>query len=359
VDYNVTYRKKDKALQCIISYKDGGKWKQKSKQGFKTQKEYKPWIEEMVKNLSETIEYIDPNMSGTTVDELYKAFIKHSELYKEINTVINYESSYKHFKKIKDYKVVDVGTLEIQECIDDMIKKSYTPTTINNYTAKIRIMFGYAITPLKIIKNNPFTDVKPLSEDKTKNEIKALTEAGLRDLLSKIKNTKHYIISLIVSTCGLRIGEALGLKWSDIDEKELMLNISKQWKIIKKDPVVYGYGPVKSKNSNRQVPIPVSTMAELLKYKKDCPVDISNRIIAYKNTTGTCATLKNTYDSINYNISIHDLRHTYASKLVANGVDFKTVAELIGDTVEMVIKTYSHFTPDMMESAKKAVNNIF
>ncbi|WML35385.1 Arm DNA-binding domain-containing protein [Clostridium sp. OS1-26] len=39
MDYNITWRKKDKGWQCIISYKDStGKWKQKSKQGFKTQK---------------------------------------------------------------------------------------------------------------------------------------------------------------------------------------------------------------------------------------------------------------------------------------------------------------------------------
>jgi len=56
---------------------------------------------------------------------------------------------------------------------------------------------------------------------------------------------------------------------------------------------------------------------------------------------------------------VHDLRHTYASRLVANGVDFKTVAELMGDTVQMVISTYSHFTKDMMDKAQIAVNNIF
>ena len=360
MDYKISYRKKDKGLQCIISYKDSlGKWKQKSKQGYKTQKEYKPWIEETVKNLSETIQYINPDMSGTTVDELYKAFINHIELYKEINTVISVEVAYKHFEKIKDYKVTDVTILEVQECVDEMVKKKLASSTINTYTSKIRTLFNYAVKPLKIIKDNSFADIKPLPEDKTKEEIKALTPTELTDLLGKIKNKKYYIISLIASTCGLRIGEILGLKWSDIDERELILTINKQWKIIKKKPVVYGFGSVKSKNSNRQVPVPASTMAELLKYKKEYPINISNRIVAYKNGMGTCTNLKNVYMSIGYDISVHDLRHTYASRLVANGVDFKTVAELIGDTVQMVINTYSHFTPDMMENAKKAVNNIF
>ena len=37
---------------------------------------------------------------------------------------------------------------------------------------------------------------------------------------------------------------------------------------------------------------------------------------------------------------------------------FKTISELIGDTVEMVIKTYSHFTEDMFESAQDRINKI-
>lgn len=44
--------------------------------------------------------------------------------------------------------------------------------------------------------------------------------------------------------------------------------------------------------------------------------------------------------------------------LIKNGFDFKTISELIGDTVEMVIKTYSHFTTDMFESAQNRINKI-
>lgn len=359
MDYNITFRKKDKSLQCILSYKDStGTWKQKTKQGFKTQKEAKPWVNETVKKLSQTVEYINPDMSGTTVDELYKVYLAHVELYRESNTVINIETAYKHFEDIKNDKVTAVNILKIQECIDTMVKKGLNPSTINNYITKLSVMFNYAVTPLKIIKNNPFDRIKPLTTNKENKKIKALTKAQSDDLLSKLKNIKYYLISLIACTCGLRIGEIIGLTWADIDEKGLMINVNKQWKIIKK-PRTYGYGPTKSKNSNRDVPVPATTMAEIIKYKNEYPIDISGRLFPYANTCATAGNLAERYKSIGYDISVHDLRHTYASRLVANGVDFKTVAELIGDTVDMVIKTYSHFTPDMMESAKKAVNNIF
>ena len=41
MQFNTTIRRKDKGYQCIVSYKEGNKWRQKSKQGFATQKEAK------------------------------------------------------------------------------------------------------------------------------------------------------------------------------------------------------------------------------------------------------------------------------------------------------------------------------
>ncbi|MCD3297142.1 Arm DNA-binding domain-containing protein, partial [Clostridium botulinum] len=62
MDYNITYRQKDKGWQFIISYKDNmGKWKQKSKQGFKTKKDAKPAAEKMLKELKNTTKNVPVN----------------------------------------------------------------------------------------------------------------------------------------------------------------------------------------------------------------------------------------------------------------------------------------------------------
>lgn len=361
MDYNVTYRKKDKGLQCIISYKDSlGKWRQKSKQGFKTQKESKDWIEDIVNELEGTIKYIDPDMKNITLDDLFQMFMKHAEIHREAATLNNYDVAYKNMEKIKSKKVTDIRKLDAQECVDEMIKKKISHSTVSTYLSRINVFFGYAISPLRIIKDNPFSNVTvPQSKEAKLKKVKALTEAELNDLLSKIKYKPYYVISLIAATCGLRIGEILGLTWADIDEANSVMNINKQWKVVKRSPKTYGFGTVKSKNSNRIVPIPLNTLKALMQYKRDFPIDISGRIFAYKRTDSVCTNLIKAYKRVGYIISVHDLRHTYASRLVANGVDFKTVAELIGDTVQMVISTYSHFTKDMMNRAKIAVNNIF
>ena len=53
------------------------------------------------------------------------------------------------------------------------------------------------------------------------------------------------------------------------------------------------------------------------------------------------------------------MRHTYATTLLANGLDVKTVASLLGDDVNTVINTYIHFTDEMRLRAADKVANIF
>ena len=49
------------------------------------------------------------------------------------------------------------------------------------------------------------------------------------------------------------------------------------------------------------------------------------------------------------------LRHAYATYCIQQGFDFKTVSELIGDTLDMVMRTYAHVNTDMRDHAKKVL----
>lgn len=100
MDYNITYRQKDKGWQFIISYKLNGKWKQKSKQGFKTKKEAKPFAEKMLKEIKKS--YTNNNNKLTintslTLSELNKNFIDHIKLYAEFNTLKGYITAQSSF----------------------------------------------------------------------------------------------------------------------------------------------------------------------------------------------------------------------------------------------------------------------
>ena len=329
MDYNVTYRKKDKGIQFIISYKDSkGKWKQKSRQGFKTQKEAKPIITQIIKQLEKDLELrsnLNSDLEGITFKEYYMAFIEHQKLYKEFNTIQHYKATFNAFSKLNEYAVIKIKSSDIQKCVDKFVENGYSENSIKGFLSSIHYAFNYAIKKEKIILNNPVQDID-FKISKSKNNKTALTKKETNDLLDKIKNKKLHLISMIAAKCGLRISEILGLTWSDIDTKNSMLIVNKQWKMDKNGQ--YNFGEVKGKNSIRKVPMPKDLMKEFKIYKSEQKIlNLNDRIFDYNSRESISATLCNTYKKNGYKISVHELRHTYA-----------------------------HVTQDMLDKAKKIIN---
>lgn len=359
MQYNITYRQKDKGWQYIISFKENGKWKQKSKQGFKTKRMAQMAADKRLEELKEEWKnnlQISREYEGITFKQFANIFLEHEALYKEPSTIKNYGFAIKKYKDLYDMPMQQITTLHIQECTDNLVKEGINPATIKSYVGRIKTLFSRAVEPYKIISESPAKHIATPKEIK-KEEIRALTKTQLNDLLGKIKNRKFYIASLLAATCGLRLGEILGLTWNDIDFINSTLTVNKQWKRLKNNK--WGFGVVKSSNSNRTVPIPPKTLGELGRYKKEAVTDINNRIILYTAKTNFSSEIVLAYKKIGYDISIHDLRHTYATMLIGNGVDFKTAAKLLGHDVKETMNTYSHVTDDMLYRATSAVNNIF
>ncbi|MFL0194249.1 tyrosine-type recombinase/integrase [Clostridium sp. WILCCON 0269] len=361
MDYNVTYRKKDKGVQFIISYKDAnGKWKQKSRQGFKTQKEAKPIINKIIQQLEKDLDLqskLNSKLQGITLKEYHKAFVEHQKLYKEHNTIEHYKATFNAFSELDNYEMIKIKNYDIQRCVDELVKNDYSESSIKGFLSSLHYAFNYAIKKEKIMLENPVKDIDFKVEKNKKTKI-ALTKKQTEDLLSRIKNKKLHLISMVAAKCGLRISEILGLTWNDIDTKNSMLIVNKQWKIDKKGQ--YNFGEVKAKNSIRKVPIPKDLMKEFKIYRSEKKIlDLSDKIFHYSSREAMSATLCNTYRNAGYKISVHELRHTYATMLIANGLDFKTTANILGHDVKQTMDTYAHVTDDMINNARRIINEIF
>ncbi len=359
MEYNITYRQKDKGWQFIISYKEHGKWKQKSKQGFSTKKEAKPFAEKALKELKKAYKtestILNESYDSITFKELTINFIEHSKLYKEYNTVRSYKNYANAFKALNDVKVIDINRTTIQKVVDSLVTTKLSSTTIKEYLKRSTLFFKYYIENYDPNYTNPINNIAlPKIEKKTVK--KALTKQELDLLLNELKliNYDFYIISLLAATCGLRAGEILGLTWNDIDQINSTISINKQWKRL--DKQIYGFGMLKSNNSNRVIPIPRKSLQELKAYHLTSIVDVNNRILPFNE--GKIYSLNRKLKSI-AGISIHELRHTYATLLIGNGIDFKTAAEILGHDVDQLIKTYSHVTNDMMAKATNTIAKIF
>lgn len=98
LEYNFTYREKDKGFQVILSYKDSkGRWKQKSKQGFKTKKLAKIAGDKLLDEVKEKTasEIIDEALEGITFKQLADLFMKENEPLLEYETILVYQSALK------------------------------------------------------------------------------------------------------------------------------------------------------------------------------------------------------------------------------------------------------------------------
>lgn len=359
MQYNITYRKKDGGWQYIISFKEGEKWRQKSKQGFRTRGLAKVAADERIEKMKEDHKLkktLDSSLQDMTFEEFMNMYIEHKETHREYSTVRSIRYSWNKFSNLNDMAIKDITSLHTQNCVDEIVREGLSYNTIKSYVALMNGAFNYAIDK-KIIKDNPMQGLI-FPDDKSFEKIKALDKWEFEDLLSKVKNKRYRMIAMIAGTCGLRIGEIIGLTWDCIDFENSTMTVNKQWKEIERGK--WGFGPVKRKNSNRTVPIPPKTLKELARYKSEIPTHISNRIfyqnVSIKNLGQNIAT---SFKEAGYDITVHELRHTYATLLIANGVDFKTVAKLMGHDVEQTLKTYSHVTDEMMNKATNTLKTIF
>ncbi len=357
MQYNIIYREKNGGWQYIISYKLNGKWRQKSKQGFPLNRKGKQQAKDAaIKELDnlKSNPQISSDLEGATFGKLREIYIQHCKLYyKAFKSIESADIALRKFKELDDIEFTKIKVSDIQGVIDSFIKDKLKPNTIITYFKYLRIMFNYVKEQYGIVPNIKLKDVKlPKPEESTK---RALTIKETQDVLNMFRDTPEYLFVFLAIKTGMRKGEILGLTWNDIDLQNRIIRINKQWKKDKNN--VYDFGDLKGKNSYRDLPVSKKVINEILKYRKVININGGNdRVIKleYNQYRKINRKLKKRFD-----ISIHELRHTYATKLISNGMDFKTAALFLGHDVRQTEKTYSHVNKDMLESARKLIDILF
>jgi integrase len=205
--------------------------------------------------------------------------------------------------------------------------------TVNNEINTLSNFFNYAIEN-GFLQINPAIKIKKLNELK---RIKTLSDEQIYKLIGsfKSKSIKDLISFLIFTGC--RKGEALNLKWDDVDLQNGIISI-------------------KATKTNEDRRIPVS---EVLK-KLLMNMDRTSEYVFARNGKRIKHFYKSFYSACGKlglkDFHIHDLRHVFASKMVMNGTSLYITGELLGHKTPNMTKRYSHLVP---ETLKKAVDEAF
>ena len=299
-------------------------------------------------------------------------------------------SSYDRFKNtIKIYiipnlgflQVKNVSTDDIQNLLNKLVTKGLSYSSIKKIYEAINACFKYAVEKDVLIKNPTTSVLLPSQKAFDNTEIIYFNEEELKRLKDEMFRTYsigshvyvyNYAYILILNT-GLRIGEALALKWSDVDFKSKTLHVKRNVVMTKKrnenNVAEGGYNikiqdTVKSKSSNRIIPINENALDALnhLKEKKG----LTDFVIINSKHKQTLPTLfTRTFVNIQKNAKfkqttgVHSLRHTFASMSFMKGYDVKIISELLGhSSVTITYNTYIHLINEQKQNALASLDNI-
>jgi len=285
------------------------------------------------------------------------------------NTYRNYQTVLRHITPIRDVPLPKLTPQHVQKLYSQLQEQGLGRTVVVLHTVLHRAMdqaVKWGLIPRNIIDavETPKTkkrQFRPLTPEKTFRFLKAASEDRL------------YALYVLAVTCGLRFGELLGLRWEDIDFEQGTLTVTNQLQKVNGRPVLQ---PPKTARSKRTIILPTAAIAALKKHRarqleerlKHADIWQEGWDLVFCTKIGGPLNRSNVRNRSFYpllkkaglpRIRFHDLRHTCATLLLAQGVHPKLVQEQLGHSqISVTLDTYSHVMPSMMKEVAEKMDAI-
>lgn len=201
-----------------------------------------------------------------------------------------------------------------------------------------------------------------------RKEFEVLDQVQVQKFFKAAKGRRLYALYVVAVTTGLRQGELLGLRWKDVNlisgtlaVRQILQENNETGKLSFAEP--------KSAKSRRCVDLPKIAVDALRKHRKKMFAEGHHASLVFCDTDGNpirkSNLIRRSFKKILKHaklpdIRFHDLRHTAATLLLAQGVHPKVVQERLGhSTVMLTLDTYSHVLPSLQKEATNKLNRLF
>ena len=265
--------------------------------------------------------------------EIYKEFLL-SEKNLSQNTINNYLVDLRQFL-IFFVKFESINQ-NIEKYISSLRKKNISNTTINRKISSLKNFLKFLHSE-KIIKDINLDIFESLNN--SKKIPKAISKDEINKIFNSLNNSNHinkniYIIILkLMYLSGLRISEALALKWSDLSKANMTLNI-------------YGKG-----SKERKSYLTIDFLNTLYSLKKDegFIFNIKGKKILARSVNKF---LDKAYKDglIEYKISSHVFRHSFATSMLENDADIRHIQKLLGHSSISTTEIYTKVAKSLKKS---------
>ena len=318
-----------------------------------------------------------PAFSDMTVDQWFKFWIENIVPDLRSNTLRNYRDRYRFNIQpvIGRLKVREVRPLHCKKVLLNM-DEDYAGSTIKQTYITMGTVFKSALMN-GVIDKHPMDGVRYTKQPKSMSDIKFLTLEEQDRFLETAKRSHNINQYRLILETGIRTGELVGLTWDSVDVKNRTITIDKSLE-YRHSRGTWEAGPPKTPAGYRTLPLTSCAYSILLNLynaregrKEASGLDVQlefkdrltgeTRFLNMKDlvflSDRTGMPIKNSsYDTHLYKlceeagikpISMHCLRHTYATRAIERGVNPKALQKLLGHaSLQVTMDTYVHVSDD-------------
>ena len=327
---------KNKTWYCKFYYEDFfGERRPKLKRGFEKKKDADAWERDFLENHATTPDVTFDALANKYLEDR-KANCSYETHRAREHDVRLYYNPYFSGKKVRD-----ITPLMVREWQNTLKKKKnkygrpYAATTLKSIHVGLSAIFNFGVrfynTP------NPAAKAGSMGSSKT-SEMEIYTLSEFNTLMNGASIKYPYgIVFDALYWSGVRIGELLAMDISDAIFDKNALKVSKT--------LIGSTGRIQDHPKNdrgfRTILMPQKVMMDIYSYV-DRMYDKTGRLFPFSHNTIRSHLYKASDDVGLHRIKVHELRHSQASLMIDLGYSVFAVAKRLGDTPEMILKTYGH-----------------
>ncbi len=261
---------------------------------------------------------------------------------------------------------------QVQAMMNAKLASGLSPRTVQYLRAVLRRAIGQALKWGLVSRNVVLLTDPPRV---TRPEIATLTPVQARAFLDAVKGARLESLYAVALALGLRQGEALGLRWQDVDFDGGVLHVRVALQRVRGEPA--RLVEPKTRQSRRTLPMPAIIVAQLRAHHDRQLTECVTAGPAWQGehwglvfctATGTPLDARHVVFYFKRqlrhaglpDIRFHDLRHSCASLLLAQNVHPRVVMEILGhSTIALTMNTYSHVLPEAQRQAATLMDDLF
>ena len=345
--------------------------RRETKAGFATQKECEAAMNKLLVKVEQQ-SYTAPTKASVR-EYLTKEWLP------AVKATIRPSTYNSYVQHVECHIVPHIGTVKLAKITGSQVNRLYaklaetgskdgthglSPMTIHHVHACLHKACKDAVRWGRLPKNPLDAADPPRQKGDGSKEMKTWDKKQLREFLESVADDRLSALWYTIAFTGMRRGEALGLRWSDVDLENARLSVRRALIPINREVVV---SEPKTAKGRRVVALDPSTI-EVLKAQAARQLDEQDEWEDAWIDSGLVFTAENggpldpetisrywrqaVKKSMLPAIRLHDLRHTHATLALQAGIHPKVVSERLGHaTVSITLDTYSHAIPAMQEEA--------